>query len=754
MIARSGAAAAAGFFVYVALAAVLGRQVLLQIGTAVASDAGDPLLTAAILHWNAHHVPLTDAWWQLPIFHPTPDALAFSEHLLGVSVLASPVAWLTGNPLVAYNLTMLLTFPLAAMAIYALVHRLTGSAGAAFVGGLAFAFAPYRMATLSHIQILSVFPAPLALLGLHAYLDDRRRRWLLLYGAAWLLQSASNGYALVFFTLVVALWVIWFVVVPRKWPDLVAIGLTTLIASVPLLPVLYKYATVHAYHGFERSLDEMRVFSADLGAVFCAPATLTVWGWVRVACRGEGELFPGAVIFSLFVAAAVIVLMSPVRRIRALWWMTRVLVTVAAAYALIVGALLVFGPITVEAAVLRLSLTTLHKPLLIALATAVAALLLSLARRSRSDVKTTAFYVFAAVISWLLTLGPTVFVGGGSTGRSGPFALLAMMPGASSLRVPARFWLMAMMCLAVVAGLCVARLLRGKTRGFALGATLLITIGVLADGWMPGIPAHVPSRDLPDVSILRGQQVLTLPIEPYPDIGATWQAVTGGWQAINGYSGNAPRYYSALASAASLRDSAAFDAFRRHADLHVVVGEETAMLKEFVEGQPGAVATASGAAATQYFLPRRESAERPALGERMPLGDVKSPCSPEDLPLLQDDDRRTQWACPPGAAQEVTIDLGRVRRVGAVVYGLGRYYWEFATHLSVETSLEGVSWTEARSGSILREVIDAGMVEPRTMRVVLAFSPREARYLRLRPVGQKQDFRWSVAQVEVLAAGK
>ena len=42
----------------------MGREVLANVSTAVANDAGDPLLTAAILHWNAHHVPWTDAWWQ------------------------------------------------------------------------------------------------------------------------------------------------------------------------------------------------------------------------------------------------------------------------------------------------------------------------------------------------------------------------------------------------------------------------------------------------------------------------------------------------------------------------------------------------------------------------------------------------------------------------------------------------------------------------------------------------------------------
>ena len=157
---------------------IIGRDVLAHLGSTIANDPGDPLLTAAILKWNATHVPLTDAWYQFPIFYPTRDTLTFSEHLLGLSVIASPIYWLTGDLVVTYNLVLLLTFPLCAIAMYALVFRLTGSAAGAFVAGLAFAFAPYRISQLPHIQMLATFWAPLALLGLHAYLETGRRRWL------------------------------------------------------------------------------------------------------------------------------------------------------------------------------------------------------------------------------------------------------------------------------------------------------------------------------------------------------------------------------------------------------------------------------------------------------------------------------------------------------------------------------------------------------------------------------------------------
>ena len=51
----------------------------------------------------------------------------------------------TGNMVLCYNLLFLSTIVLAGWGMYLLVRELTGRPLAAFVAGLAFAFAPYRI---------------------------------------------------------------------------------------------------------------------------------------------------------------------------------------------------------------------------------------------------------------------------------------------------------------------------------------------------------------------------------------------------------------------------------------------------------------------------------------------------------------------------------------------------------------------------------------------------------------------------------
>ena len=86
------------FFVVVAL--VLNRELLPHLTDALPGNAGDPMLNAWILSWVSDTaVSSPSALWNAPIFHPHPNALAFSEHLIGIAVFVAPIYWLTGDPI-------------------------------------------------------------------------------------------------------------------------------------------------------------------------------------------------------------------------------------------------------------------------------------------------------------------------------------------------------------------------------------------------------------------------------------------------------------------------------------------------------------------------------------------------------------------------------------------------------------------------------------------------------------------------------
>src|SRR5690242_12108914 len=101
--------------VYFCLTVALTWPLIIRPASIVPNDLGDPLLNTWILAWDAHVTPLTASWWNAPQFYPVQGTMAFSEHLLGLAIFSSPIIWMTGEPLVAYNVVFFLSFVLSAV---------------------------------------------------------------------------------------------------------------------------------------------------------------------------------------------------------------------------------------------------------------------------------------------------------------------------------------------------------------------------------------------------------------------------------------------------------------------------------------------------------------------------------------------------------------------------------------------------------------------------------------------------------------
>jgi len=196
--------------VYLLITLVWSWPLPLHLSNRFTHDPGDPLLVTYLMWWNAHAFPLTTAYWNPPFYFPMRDALALTEHLAGLSPITTPLQWVGLSPLTTYNLVLLASTWWSALATHAGVRRLGGSMAAAYCGGLAFAFAPYRTSQLGHLQLYACWWLPLMMLALHGYYADRRARWLALLGASWVLQGLTNGYFLLFAPVLIGIWLLWF----------------------------------------------------------------------------------------------------------------------------------------------------------------------------------------------------------------------------------------------------------------------------------------------------------------------------------------------------------------------------------------------------------------------------------------------------------------------------------------------------------------------------------------------------------------
>ena len=291
------------------LAALCTRPLLELSRSHIAGDPGDPILNASILSWNTTTLPFSDEWWNPPYFHLTTGVSAFTENLVGLAPIATPLNWITRNPLLSYNLTLFLSWPLCAFAVYLLVRYLARREDAAFIAGLAYGFTPYRTAEMGHIQMVAAFWIPIALLGLHGYLRERRVVWLILFGAAWLLQSLANGYLMLYGAVLIGLWLVYFCSTRDAWRAAPAIVAAWVVFSLPLVPVMLKYREVHERYGLRRDLSDVLSYSVPVKAWF--ETTDFVWLWRHALPDGKDDLFPGATAVALVLLAVFLSVRQP-----------------------------------------------------------------------------------------------------------------------------------------------------------------------------------------------------------------------------------------------------------------------------------------------------------------------------------------------------------------------------------------------------------------------------------------------------------
>jgi len=274
---------------------------------------GDALFSVWRLAWVAHQLRANPLHlFDGNIFYPEPRTLAYSDAMLLPSVVLAPFHWAGARPLVVYNLFLLSTFVLNALAAYVLVFRLAGSYVAALIGGIIFAFSPYRFEHFDHLEMQLSFWTPLAVLAWHRAVERQTTRDCLLVSAAVAAQILSCIYYAVF--LITALGVMtafWFWRTPLK---------AVRAAAMMLLPAMVVFAMYSLpYLGNrsrvgDRPAGEIATYSARFSDFVSAPSTNRLYGWTERFGAPERHLFPGLVA----VALVVVGLWPPVDRRRAI----------------------------------------------------------------------------------------------------------------------------------------------------------------------------------------------------------------------------------------------------------------------------------------------------------------------------------------------------------------------------------------------------------------------------------------------------
>ncbi|MCZ7438758.1 hypothetical protein O7598_20265 [Micromonospora sp. WMMC241] len=326
------------------LAVGLTWPTLRHPATTIPGDLGDPTLQAWQVAWSGHALlsnPL--GLWHSNTFYPERYTYAYSDTLLGYA----PIGMLGSGfeaAVVRYNVLYVLLHALAFLGAYALARQLGANRWGGAVAGVAWAYAPWRLAHAGHLNILSSGGIALALAMLarghgwslrHGYRPERRRPGWALAGwltAAWQVSLGFGiGLPLVYFLLAAVLvaagcygWSWWR---RRERPPF---GRRLLLAdlaggaafgAVTVLLGLVYLRVVDLNPQAQRTLDWTKMFSPPLMGFLTAPADSWVWGERHAAAREqlswppEMALLPGMTLLGLAAAGLFVSAYPPRRRV-------------------------------------------------------------------------------------------------------------------------------------------------------------------------------------------------------------------------------------------------------------------------------------------------------------------------------------------------------------------------------------------------------------------------------------------------------
>ncbi|MCA9878762.1 MAG: DUF2029 domain-containing protein, partial [Thermomicrobiales bacterium] len=226
----------------------------------------DPFLQIWLSEW-VQHALLTNPreLFAANMFYPFAQTLAYTDANIPGALLALPLRVMTGDPVLTNSLLVLGSFVLAGLGVFLLARHLTGNQAVSLIAGAAYAFLPYRMVHLWHLNWLEGALLPWLILALVRVLERPTPGRALTAGVLAALLTLVSFYfapqiALVSVALAAGLWVS-----RRTWPDRAfwaAATLAVFTAVVTVTPVLLPYLAVNQEQRLERSLADAEQYKA------------------------------------------------------------------------------------------------------------------------------------------------------------------------------------------------------------------------------------------------------------------------------------------------------------------------------------------------------------------------------------------------------------------------------------------------------------------------------------------------------------
>ncbi|MDQ3647421.1 MAG: hypothetical protein M3433_02330 [Actinomycetota bacterium] len=267
-----------------------------------------PLFNLWTMEWNQLQVgDLYAHYWNAPIFHPTAGAFALSEPQPLTGLAFAPISWLSGNPVLGYNVVALLILALNGYAGARLARVLGAAPGSAALIGVMAVGLPFVAHQMGALQLTAVFGL---LLLIEAIL-----RWAP-GGGSWPAARIGIWLAVTFLTCgyygllaLVGVGVVTAVLARGDWlslqrlADLAVAGGTFAVLALPIVLGQARYTS--EYHRSDDTIRELSASAGDYWRLDDKALGAGIAPWLQDVPGGHG-LYPGTALIALAVAGLLV----------------------------------------------------------------------------------------------------------------------------------------------------------------------------------------------------------------------------------------------------------------------------------------------------------------------------------------------------------------------------------------------------------------------------------------------------------------
>ncbi len=249
----------------------------------------DPLHHMWIQNWLARHVTSPAQLLDGNVFYPHPSSVLYSDLSLGTTVFLAPLAAFVDNPILLFNLGILIALTFGAWGFYSLTLVLTGNRVGAICAAILAAYGSHQLRSIYHLNMLTIGWLPIFLLALHKLLEGRSVRWSLVAGVSYALLLQSSGYYAVAGALLALVFAAWHWRLFRE-PRLVAtVTLSVAVAGLLAAPYIDAFLELRSREGLTRAPGLSRKWS------FQPERDITSQSYLHDSWLGRGgeRLFPG-----------------------------------------------------------------------------------------------------------------------------------------------------------------------------------------------------------------------------------------------------------------------------------------------------------------------------------------------------------------------------------------------------------------------------------------------------------------------------